>query len=98
MKTNKERITLNFRLNPVVPITQVNDIIDKLNNKKFGRKIDLHDIIADFINNHTEKDIARIQNTATNAMDRVKIKYEKDMEKSGKKISFEDYVAKKLKV
>ena len=98
MSENKERITLNFRKNPVISMEEVTAALGKINDKKHGRTVTLHDIIADFVRNHTQRDVKRIQESVMSKMDKVKLKFEREMAKTDKKMSFEDYIAAKLKV
>ena len=98
MSANKERITLNFRKNSAVSMENIKIVLDKINDKELGRDIDMHDIITDFIKNHTEKDIKRIQYTSMSIVERARYKFEKEVAKTGEKISFDDYMAKKLGV
>ena len=98
MSQNKERITLNFRKNPVVSMEEITSTLDKINDKKYGSAITLHDIVADFVRNHTQKDVKRIQESSMSKMDKIKLKFEKEMAQTDKKMSFEDYIAKKLRV
>ena len=96
--TNKERFILNFRKSPVTSVEKIHEFLDQLNDKRYGKKITLHEVIADCVENSTPREIERIQQSVYSAMDRIRIKFEQDMEKSEKKLSFEQYLAKKLKV
>ena len=95
---NKERLTLNFRKNPVTTMEKINNFLKLANHKKYGKKITLHEIISDCVENYGPKDIGRLQESSMSPMDRVKIRFDRDMEKSESKLSFEEYLAKKLGV
>ncbi|MCY4645017.1 MAG: hypothetical protein OXB88_10395 [Bacteriovoracales bacterium] len=97
-KPNKERFTLNFKKNPVVEIHEVHAFLDRLNDKKYGRKITLHEVVADCMTHYGQREIKRIQKASYSPMDRVKIKYDREMKKEGHGIGLEDYLAKKLGV
>ena len=94
--TNKERLTLNFKKNPVTTIEKINELLSRINDKKRGREITLHDVIGDCVANYTSRDIERLQEASLSPMDRVRGKFERDMAKSGSKLSFEEYLAKKV--
>ena len=96
MSINKERFTLNFRKNPVVTIVEINDFLKRVNDKKHGKKITLHEIIADCVKSYIARDIKRLQKSSMSAMDLIRIRYEQDMEKSKQKVNFEDYLARKM--
>ena len=94
----KSRIILNFLKNPVLSIEKIECFLKKVNTKKYGERITLHEILADCVENYGDLEIKRLQESSLSPMDRVKIKFEKEMEKSQKKINFEEYLAKKLRV
>ena len=95
---NKERLTLNFRKNPATTMEKINRFLKSANQKKYGKSITLHEVIADCVGNYGPKDMARLQDSTLSPMDRVKIRFDRDMEKSESKLSFEEYLAKKLGV
>ena len=98
MSTNKERFTLNFRKNPVISIEKIHDFLAMANDKKHGGPITLHEVVADYILNYGPKELKRLQVASMSEMDLIKIRYERDMEKSERKISFEQYLAQKIGV
>ena len=95
---SKERVILNFRKNPVTTIEKINSFLKLANQKKYGKSITLHEVIADCVESYGPREVARLQDSTLSSMDRVKIRFDRDMEKSESKISFEEYLAKKVGV
>ena len=95
---SKDRVILNFRKNPVTTMEKIDGFLKLANQKKYGKSITLHEVIADCVENYERKDMARLQDSTLSPMDRVKIRFDRDMEKSESKLSFEEYLAKKLGV
>lgn len=95
---NKERITINFRKKPAISIAEVYAFIEVLNKKDFGKDIEWADIIAYFIKNHTENDIQNLQESSMTLMDKIRQKYQREKDKTGVAMSFEEFLAKKTKV
>ena len=98
MLKNKERFTLNFRKNPVITIPEIEKFLEKVNQKKYGKKVTLNEIIADCIKHYGPREIKRLRHSSMSSMDLIRMKYDREMEKSGKKITFEDYMAIKMGV
>ena len=71
---NKERFTLNFRKKPVISIQEVKDFLEKLNEKSYGREVDLCDVVADAVRHYKERDILRIQESSMSSMDLIRLK------------------------
>ena len=97
-RRNKERFTLNFRKHPTTSMKKIGDFLEKLNDKRYGKRITLHEVVADCVENHTPRDIKRIRDASLSPMDRIRIKYEDETKNSGNPPNFEDYLAKKLRV
>ena len=94
----RKRFSLNFQKRGVITTQEVEDFLTMLNQKSSGRRLDLCDVIADFIHHHDKKDIVRIQRMSMSLMDLIKVKYQKELTKMPKKISFDEYLAKKTGV
>ena len=95
---SKERVILNFRKNPTSTMEKIERFLKLANQKKYGKTITLHEVIADCVENYGPREIGRLKDATLSPMDRVKIRFDRDMEKSESKISFEEYLAKKLGV
>ena len=96
--SNKERFTLNFRKNPVVSVEEIHQFLEKINNKKFGKEVTLHEVIADCVHHYSNKEIKRLQHDSMTPLDKIRQKYEEENQKSEVKLSFEEYLAIKLKI
>lgn len=69
-----------------------------VNNKKLGREILIKDIVDYLLPRVTKKDIEAIKEMGLGLMDKVELQYLQHIKKNNLKISFEEYLAKELKI
>ena len=94
----KNRIILNFNKHPDFKSSDAQAILEKCNQKEYGRKLTFEDLFVYFIKICTEKEIKAIQDEFLTPWDRVNKLYQTEVAEKGFEGSIQDFVAKKMKI
>lgn len=73
-------------------------ILERANDKKFGKKVAPVDVIRLAVQKINEADISKLQEESFDKWDKIKLEHQKFCEKSGDSICFEDFLMRKLKI
>lgn len=72
------------------------DFLERCNEKNYGRPILFKDLCLYAVSKLTEKDIDKIQEQSLTEMEKVQRAYDDHIKKTGKKLSFGEFLTKKL--
>ncbi len=94
----KTKLTLDFKENMEL-LEQIQGILDVSNKKKYGRKVDLMDLLAILLEKFEEEsDTAKAQERTYSKMDRVYLSHEEYNEKNQLSLTLEEYLIRELKI
>lgn len=94
----QKKFVLNFKKIPIIDTKKIDTFLGVLNKKDFGDEVRLEHVLSYFVENYKESDIEGIQTRGLSPWEKVRRKYILEKEEKNLEISFEDYIAKKMKV
>jgi hypothetical protein len=92
------KFILNYQKRPVIDPKIIHAFLEKCNQKEYGEEILAEHILAYFVETHSETDIDAICSRYLSPWEKVKRKYILEKKDKGLEISFEEFVARKMKV
>jgi hypothetical protein len=78
--------------------SKVHDLLDQLNDKDFGNNISFKDLGIYAVGKVTSKDIEKLQEMSLTDQQKLKRFWKESNEKNKKKLSYEEFLVKKLNI
>ena len=96
--TNQEKILINLKGLDEAKM-RYHEVLEKCNDKVYGRAITATDIFSSAILNLTDVDITLLQKASiTTDLDLLKFEWSRDQSKNKEKVDFNAWLIKKLKI